>query len=690
LPILVFVVGGNIECEYAFNHSPVVIGRVKSNDITIRNTQVSRKHAHIILDEQETFIEDLGSTNYVFLNRVKINRAKLNHGDIINIGGVADFIYLSEPDPKLTESAVETIRSNPDFAPETYKMKATMTQLVDELSAGSLAPSASDPSGNARQLSDIEVLYEIGYAINSSRHLNDVLDVIICKMLQIVEAERGFILLIDPDTGELEVSHARNNEAELPSSEKNTYSRTVAIKTIEAGQLYASTNAQEDPISSHSVINYAIREVICVPLNLRREIIGVLYADTRQAKGGFSRKDMLFFEAISHQAAIAIGNARLTDELEAKQGKLENAYEELRARASSLQIVNTKLDQKVEELSALNAVSKGVNLVSDLSSILQLILEKSVSLMKAERGSLMLCDEKQNTLNVEATCGFPEGTSQRKTLSMDDGIGGLALAKTTPVSLTDRETLEQLDIAALAATGIHSQLCVPLILNERKVGVINIINKKDERFSDHDKSLSMTLANQAAITIENVRLYNLAVYDGLTGLHDKRYFTLWLDKEFERTKRYKGELSLVSMDIDNFKSFNDTYGHLLGDDVLKMVSSVMKETARTVDLPARCGGEEFSVILPETGEIGAMNFAERLRYNVANATIEHQGEQLRVTLSIGITTVPILGAISMNDMIEQADKAMYLSKKTGKNKVSSYSEIIADSSKNPLLASSRD
>jgi diguanylate cyclase (GGDEF)-like protein len=96
------------------------------------------------------------------------------------------------------------------------------------------------------------------------------------------------------------------------------------------------------------------------------------------------------------------------------------------------------------------------------------------------------------------------------------------------------------------------------------------------------------------------------------------------------------------------------------------------------------------VILPETGEIGAMNFAERLRYNVANATIEHQGEQLRVTLSIGITTVPILGAISMNDMIEQADKAMYLSKKTGKNKVSSYSEIIADSSKNPLLASSRD
>ena len=690
MPILVFVVGGNIECEYAFNHSPVVIGRVKSNDITIRNTQVSRKHAQIVENDGGTFIEDLGSTNYVFLNRVKINKTLLNHGDIINIGGVADFIYLSKADQQLTDSAVETIRSNPDFAPETYKMKATMTQLVDELSCGTVT-GISPSNANVRQLSDIEVLYEIGYAINSSRHLKDVLDVIISKMLQLVDAERGFILLRDPDTGELEVGHARNDEAELVGADRNTYSRTVAIKTLEGGQLYASTNAQEDPISSHSVVNYAIREVICVPLNMHRETIGVLYADTRQAKGGFSRKDMLFFEAISHQAAIAIGNARMTDELEAKQGKLENAYEELRARASSLQIVNNKLDKKVEELSALNAVSKGVNLVSDLSSILQLILEKSVSLMKAERGALMLCDEKAHTLNVKATCGYPLEAIIKKTLSMDEGIGGLALSRAIPVAMDDNAVREQLDIAAMLGEGIHSQLCVPLVLNERKVGTIHIINKsRGDNFSNHDKSLAMTLANQAAITIENVRLYNLAVYDGLTGLHDKRYFNLWLDKEFERTKRYKGELSLVSMDIDNFKSFNDTYGHLLGDDVLKMVSAVMKETARTVDLPARCGGEEFSIILPETGEEGAINFAERLRTNIENSTVDHQGEKLKVTMSIGITTNPIMGATNVMELIEQADKAMYLSKRTGKNKVSSYAEIMDDSSKDPLLSSSRD
>jgi len=691
LPILVYVVGGNIECEYAFNHSPLIIGRVKSNDITIRNTQVSRKHAQIVTNQNDIFIEDLGSTNYVFLNRVKINKSPLNHGDIVNIGGVADFIYLAESDPDLTAGAVETIKSNPDFAPETYKMKATMTQLVDELKYTNQDSSALLDDASSRSVSDIEVLYEIGYAINSSRHLKDVLDVILSKMLQIVEAERGFILLRDPITGELQVGHARNKENELTAAERNTYSKTMATKTLEAGQLYVSTNAQEDPVQSHSVINYAIREVVCVPLNMKRETLGVLYADTRQAKGGFSRKDILFFEAISHQAAIAIGNARLTDELEAKQGKLENAYDELRARATRLQIVNTKLDQKVEELSALNAVSKGVNLVSDLSSILELILSKSVSLMKAERGLLMLCDEKNNLLNLEATCGWPELIEVSQTLNIDEGLEGLALEETVPVALDDKKVIDQFDLATIVDSDVHSQMCVPLVLNDRKIGIINIINKHlGEKFTDHDKSLAMTLANQAAITIENVRLYNLAVYDGLTGLHDKRYFDLWLDKEFERTKRYKSELSLVAMDIDNFKSFNDTYGHLVGDEVLKMVAQVMNETARTVDLPARCGGEEFSIILPETGEAGAANFAERLRLNIEKAVVKHQGEELRVTLSIGVTTHPYMGAKTRLDMIEQADKAMYLSKKTGKNKVSAYAEIMADPSKDVLVAASRD
>jgi len=681
VPILLSIVDGGIDCEYSFEHSPVIVGRLAKNDITVKDNQVSRQHAQIVQVSDGHFIEDLNSTNFVFVNRAQVSRTMLSHGDVVNIGGVADFIYLTERDVELTKKLLEQMRSNPEFNPESYQLKKTMTQLVDELSHSAVAtkPSLNEQPAIAQTLGDIEILYEIAYTINSTRKLNDVLTVIINKVLQTVEAERGFIMLKDQVSGELKVVIARNMESELGADERDTFSKSIAHKAIEAGQIYVSTNAREDPLmATHSIINYCIREVMCTPLKFKRDTIGVVYVDTRQVKGGFNRRDTLFLEAISHQAAIAIGNARMAEELENKQDKLETAYDELRDRASRLQIVNEKLDQKVAELSALNAVSKGINMVSELNSILKLILEKTVELLKAERGSLMLCDEESNTMRVEVVHGIDNPDEEsRIVLKVGEGVAGLAMRQGVPIAVSEGYKSEQFKLLLPRDKNIRSLMCVPLILNQRKIGVINITNKLDAaHFTENDKALAMTLANQAAITIENARLYNLAIYDGLTNLHVHRYFQVWLEKEYERTRRYEGILSLVMLDIDDFKAVNDTYGHPFGDIILQEVSAIIRQSVRTVDLAARYGGEEFAVILPETDEEGSLMFAERLRRKVDEHPFYYQEKRLPITVSVGLTTYPQYGAKNKDELVGQADLALYDSKHKGKNRVTVYSTAL--------------
>ena len=191
-------------------------------------------------------------------------------------------------------------------------------------------------------------------------------------------------------------------------------------------------------------------------------------------------------------------------------------------------------------------------------------------------------------------------------------------------------------------------------------------------FSTEAQELARWLATQASIALENARLHTLvkaqAVTDELTGLANRRRFMEVLDLELKRADRFDSPLALVLADLDDFKLVNDRFGHQTGDDVLRALSRVFRASLRDVDLPARLGGEEFAVLLPETDALGAEGLAERLRTELA--AVELQGpeeEPLRVTASFGVALYPQAG--SGDELLTLADAALYAAKAAGKNRV---------------------
>jgi len=167
----------------------------------------------------------------------------------------------------------------------------------------------------------------------------------------------------------------------------------------------------------------------------------------------------------------------------------------------------------------------------------------------------------------------------------------------------------------------------------------------------------------------NHRLELLSITDGLTKLYNHRHLQDELARAFEESVRYQRPLSFVIVDLDFFKKVNDTYGHAIGDEVLKAISAIFKQSIRTTDLAARYGGEEFALMLPETMLEDALTFAEQIRASIEASPVQTHAGSIPATVSIGVATVPHARIHSAKELIVAADKALYRAKKNGRNQV---------------------
>ncbi len=220
--------------------------------------------------------------------------------------------------------------------------------------------------------------------------------------------------------------------------------------------------------------------------------------------------------------------------------------------------------------------------------------------------------------------------------------------------------------------GMHSWLGVPLFMYGDCDGVVAVQSSRIAAFRTEHQRLLESLALQIASALQNAHLYELAMVDGLTGLFVRRYFDARIEEEIERSRRYGTPFSVIMLDVDDFKNLNDTYGHLVGDRVLRAIANIIKAQVRGVDTAARYGGEEMAVILPRTEMVGAYNLAERIREGIAELRITTDDDpprSLGVTASLGIAAFPESKAQDGVDLVRRADRALYRAKKTGKNRV---------------------
>ncbi|EHJ46944.1 diguanylate cyclase with GAF sensor [Solidesulfovibrio carbinoliphilus subsp. oakridgensis] len=220
---------------------------------------------------------------------------------------------------------------------------------------------------------------------------------------------------------------------------------------------------------------------------------------------------------------------------------------------------------------------------------------------------------------------------------------------------------------------VEEVISLPLRAGGQTFGLLSLYRAKGPALGKDQVQALYASINHLALALKNAALFSQvkvrADHDGLTRIHNRRAFDERLVEELRRHQRYHHPMSLLMLDIDHFKGINDTYGHLVGDHVLREVGRLMTETLRSTDFTARYGGEEFVIILPQTAEEQSRVLAERLRGLIADARFVHDGHPFSITVSIGAATL-LPGALSKRkDLLDKADKALYQAKTLGRNQV---------------------
>ncbi len=311
------------------------------------------------------------------------------------------------------------------------------------------------------------------------------------------------------------------------------------------------------------------------------------------------------------------------------------------------------------------------------------LLQIAVELMQAERGSILVFDEKQNSLTTKSAVGIRADFIKAESETLGERIALPVLQKGKPLLAGNVQTTGIAPAPAEYEYRSASFICYPMNIGGRKLGVLNIADKADgNAYNEFDLDLLNTIIPQFAVLIDRAVLKNkagefeqLSVTDALTGLLNRRYLEERLTEETKRSNRYGYPMSLMMIDVDEFKSYNDTFGHPEGDKTLQIVAHSLKDTLRGADVAARYGGEEFSILLPQTTPEEAHTIAERIRQKIEATQFPHR----KVTVSIGIASCSHI-VCTPAEIIKAADKALYEAKRRGRNNVQIYENLIAGES----------
>ncbi len=350
------------------------------------------------------------------------------------------------------------------------------------------------------------------------------------------------------------------------------------------------------------------------------------------------------------------------------------SYDELTSELKVIKGLNVSLQNQVHDILDLYEVTKKMSASLDTGDMLRIFREAVSKISRFVTARVILLEESHHKPTARLTYEI-HNPSRGKISSSEIHSGppdkfDHVLAETVSAGKGAISLKAPIDkghpFAPYLGGSNKSFIALPLLSEGAPLGILAILGMEDE----HAESFSI-LAEQLALELKKISLYEkvqeLAITDGLTGIYVRRHFIERLNEEVARSKRHNLKLSLLMIDLDHFKQCNDTYGHLVGDIVLKEISRIMKEYVRQVDLIGRYGGEEFVIALPDTDKNSAVNVADRIRMSVEKHKFRAYDETILMTISIGVATFPETGDdVSM--LIDRADQALYKAKEGGRNK----------------------
>lgn len=346
---------------------------------------------------------------------------------------------------------------------------------------------------------------------------------------------------------------------------------------------------------------------------------------------------------------------------------------------------NAELNSSLAEIFFTHELSKAFSSTIDTNEVSGLIVDGANGTLGAEISCVYILDPKKNELYLKSIQGTKEENVNHNVKSSET-ILWESVRLNTIINHSDLKNTSHPTGVFKDDSEIKSLTIIPLGIKGKTLGVLGIASTTNRVFSEDEIDRLSNISNMASLALHNALLYEeierLSVTDRLTDLYNHGYFQQRLREELERSVRFNHPLSILLMDIDYFKKFNDTFGHPKGDQVLKRIASILKENMRDVDIAARYGGEEFVAILPETDTDGILILAERIRRMVEAEELEGNQEEsvVRKTVSIGVANYP--KDVSVNDpaqLIEKADQALYEAKNNGRNRVIGFGRLAVNS-----------
>ena len=375
------------------------------------------------------------------------------------------------------------------------------------------------------------------------------------------------------------------------------------------------------------------RSAVTAPLIHNGRVLGAMSAQSYEAEA-YDEADLELFEELAGVTAVAIFNSQQFSELERRRREAEQLEEIGRALTSKL----------------------------DPDQVVRLIVTAVFDVLNVDGVAVWLCDPQDrahcSVAESEGDTALPVGLEWH----LNDDLYERLIDQWQPVHIENLATLTRMPENVAARLTGGSAIGVPLILGGQVEGVLTAGSKQAQRFEKEDMAVLQRLASQASVALGNARLHAnlhaLSLTDPLTGLPNRRRLQIHLDHEVSAARRGR-PMAIVVFDIDEFKHYNDTFGHIAGDEILKAVGKVLHEENRTMNVVARYGGDEFVSVLSETGIEGAQHFVERVQDHLAgNETLTKFG----ISISIGCAEFDSESMASVNDVLRAADADMYEAK----------------------------